>query len=58
MNLMSAILIVLIIFLTIWVWRLKKQNKKLKRGVEINDQATNFFLNKLERERNKDCDCH
>lgn len=58
MNSMSAILTVLIIFLTIWVRRLKKQNKKLKRDIEVNDQATDFFLTKLERERNKGCDCH
>lgn len=55
---MITMLVILTIFLAIWIWRLKKQNKNLKRDIEISDQAANFFLRKLERERNKDCDCH
>lgn len=53
---MRIMLVMLTIFLAIWIWRLKKQNKKLKRDIEIKDQATDFFLRKLKRERNKDCD--
>lgn len=55
---MLVILVILTIFLAAWIWQLKKQNKKLKRDIKISDQAKNFFLGKLERERNKDCDGH
>ncbi len=58
MRTILVVLIVLIIFFAIWILRLKMQNKKLRRDLKISDQSSRFFLNKLERERNKDCDCH